>query len=170
MCWSTSLWCKWALNHVWKPCHFVHIIFGSPSPNWPLGLDIGSLHNKEGRDSFTPPWTIWLWTLWLTVSKHQPSWNMFLMFFSGRQQDICSFSIVFREMLLVPVSAGTLKKWYISKTHEKLLLWWGGDWSLNEIGDILRSRYALIENIPLILAVKHHFCYGAAAKHKVKLP
>lgn len=106
----------------------------------------------------------------LTVSKHQASWNMFLLFFPGRQWDVCSFRIVFREMLLVPVSAGTLKKWCVSKTHEKLLLWWGGDWSLTQIGDILRSRYALIENIPLILTIKHHFCYGAAAKHKVKLP
>lgn len=43
-------------------------------------------------------------------------------------------------------------------------------WSLNQIGEILRSRYALIENILLILAIKHNFCYRAAVKHKVKLP
>lgn len=47
----------------------------------------------------------------LTVPKHQPSWSVFLMFFPGRQWDLCSFRIVFQIHAFSPSgSAGTFKK------------------------------------------------------------
>lgn len=90
----------------------------------------------------------------LMMSKHQPSLSMFLVFFPGRQWHLHTFRIDFQRYVSSPNgSAGALKKLiYIQNLWETTYLM-RRDWSLNQIGEILRSRYALIENILLILAL-----------------
>lgn len=152
MCWSAFLWCKWALNRVWKPRPFVHTKWCLSLPE----LDIGSwcwvICTKKSTETALPFLEVSgseRFGFRLTVSKHQPSWSTFLMLFPGRQWHLCSFRIVFHIYAFSPGgSAGTLKKKiiYLQNPLEITYLL-RGDWGLNKIGEILRSRYALIENI-----------------------
>lgn len=134
MCWNTSLWYKWVLNHVWKPCDLVHTKFCLSLPQ----LDIGSWHwviykmkSAETALLFLQVSDSELFGFRLSMSKHQPSWSVFLMFFPGRQWDLCSLRIVFqRYAFSASGSASTLKKLiYIQNPWETTyLVRWAGVW------------------------------------------
>lgn len=91
-------------------CSYKIWLFPSQTGHWVLALGHCTTKSSGTASLFLEVSGSECFGFKLAVSKHQPSWSMFLMLFPGRQWDLCSFRIVFQRNASSPSFSWYLKK------------------------------------------------------------